>query len=278
MTDAFDSRPVVVGIDGSKSAVRAAVWAADEAIDTDSTLLLLHVVDPRRDDQHAAMAEARHVLRQAWDAVLGAGKPVKIDSDILHGDAASGLVNASRSARVVCVGHKGTHDSAPGHRGATASQVAEDASCTTVVVRHRKKPSPYRYEWIIAVLDESPDSHAVLQTALKGAMLRKAAVLALTSWSTTVRHHPDPAVDDLRAKLDRYLNDADRDNADVLVRAIPMPDHIFNVLEQSAPIDQLVVIGTSNPDLTRELLSRRAAKILRNSDCSLMIARGDAAD
>jgi nucleotide-binding universal stress UspA family protein len=168
MTDAFDSRPVVVGIDGSKSAVRAAVWAADEAIDTDSTLLLLHVVDPRRDDQHAAMAEARHVLRQAWDAVLGAGKPVKIDSDILHGDAASGLVNASRSARVVCVGHKGTHDSAPGHRGATASQVAEDASCTTVVVRHRKKPSPYRYEWIIAVLDESPDSHAVLQTALKG--------------------------------------------------------------------------------------------------------------
>jgi nucleotide-binding universal stress UspA family protein len=109
-------------------------------------------------------------------------------------------------------------------------------------------------------------------------MLRKAAVLALTSWSTTVRHHPDPAVDDLRAKLDRYLNDADRDNADVLVRAIPMPDHIFNVLEQSAPIDQLVVIGTSNPDLTRELLSRRAAKILRNSDCSLMIARGDAAD
>jgi nucleotide-binding universal stress UspA family protein len=50
------------------------------------------------------------------------------------------------------------------------------------------------------------------------------------------------------------------------------------VLEQSASIDQLVVIGTSNPDLTRELLSRQAAKILRNSDCSLMIARGDAAD
>jgi nucleotide-binding universal stress UspA family protein len=45
MTDARDSRPVVVGVDGSKAAVRAAVWAADEAVDTDSTLLLLHVVD-----------------------------------------------------------------------------------------------------------------------------------------------------------------------------------------------------------------------------------------
>ena len=55
-------------------------------------------------------------------------------------------------------------------------------------------------------------------------------------------------------------------------------EYIFNVLEQRASIDQLVVIGTSNPDLTSELLSRRAAKILRKSNCSVMIARGDAAD
>ena len=43
------------------------------------------------------------------------------------------------------------------------------------------------------------------------------------------------------------------------------------VLEQSAPIDQLVVIGTGNPELTGEVFSRRAAKILRKSDCSLMM-------
>lgn len=98
--------------------------------------------------------------------------------------------------------------------------------------------------------------------------------MALTSWSTTVRHHPDPEADDLRAILDRYLNDADRDDAEILVCAIPMPEHILNVLGQSASINQLVVIGTSKPDLTSELLSRRAAKILRKSNCSVMIARG----
>jgi len=102
--------------------------------------------------------------------------------------------------------------------------------------------------------------------------------MALTSWSTTVRHHPDPEADDLRAILDRYLNDADRDDAEILVCAIPMPEHILNVLEQSASINQLVVIGTSTPDLTSELLSRRAAKILRKSNCSVMIAHGDAAE
>jgi nucleotide-binding universal stress UspA family protein len=102
--------------------------------------------------------------------------------------------------------------------------------------------------------------------------------MALTSWSTTVRHHPDPEADDLRATLDRYLNDADRDDADIQVCAIPMPEHIFNVLEQSASIDQLVVIGTSSPDLTSELLSRRAAKILRKSNCSVIIAHGDVSE
>ena len=102
--------------------------------------------------------------------------------------------------------------------------------------------------------------------------------MALTSWSTTVRHHPEPEADDLRATLDRYVNDADRDDADILVRAIPMPEHLFNVLEQSSSIDQLVVIGTSNPDLTSELLGRRAAKILRKSNCSVIIARGDVSE
>ena len=102
--------------------------------------------------------------------------------------------------------------------------------------------------------------------------------MALTSWSTTVRHHPEPEADDLRATLDRYVNDADRDDADILVRAIPMPEHLFNVLEQSVSIDQLVVIGTSNPDLTSELLGRRAAKILRKSNCSVIIAHGDVSE
>jgi nucleotide-binding universal stress UspA family protein len=278
MTEAHDSRPVVVGVDGSKAAVRAAVWAADEAVDTDSTLRLVHVVDPSRDDQDAAMAEGRHSLHEAWEALLAAGKPVKIESDIAYGDAAQRLADASRNARMVCVGHKGAHDSAPCHRGATASQVAENASCTAVVVRHRKEPSPYRYEWVIAVLDESPESHAVLRTAINEALLRNAAILALTSWSTIERRHPDPADHDIRATLDRYLDESGDDDADIQICAIPMPDHIFEVLEESASIDQLVVVGTSNPALTEELLSGHAAKILRGSDCSVMIVRGDAAD
>ena len=275
MTENSVNTSVVVGIDGSKAALRAAIWAADEALDRDSALRLLHVVDPRDSDQEAAIAEARHMLAKAAEAVASAVEQVKVETDIVHGDPATQLVNASRTAGMVCVGYKGGRHSAQRrrHRGAIASEVAKSTLCTAVVVRRRKQPPPYSYEWVIAVLDEKPQSHVVLQTAINEAMLRKAALLALTSWSTTERGRRDRPATDLRAKLESYLDDADSDDADLQVCSIPMPDHIFNVLEQSAPIDQLVVIGTGNPELTGEVFSRRAAKILRKSDCSLMIAR-----
>ena len=50
--------PVVVGIDGSKAAVRAALWAADEAVRHETTLLLVHVIGPASDDRETSMAEA----------------------------------------------------------------------------------------------------------------------------------------------------------------------------------------------------------------------------
>ena len=41
-------------------------------IDGNVGMLLRHVVDPGRGDHDAAMAEARHVLTEAWEPVLGA--------------------------------------------------------------------------------------------------------------------------------------------------------------------------------------------------------------
>ena len=37
---------IVVGVDGSKAAIHAALWAVDEALSRDIPLRLLHAVDP----------------------------------------------------------------------------------------------------------------------------------------------------------------------------------------------------------------------------------------
>ncbi len=213
------------------------------------------------------------MLNEAWDAVVATGKSVKIESDIAHGDAALRLVEESGRAGMVCVGHKGKHDSGPGRRGSTAVQVARSALTTVAVVRHRKLPSPV-HQWIIAVLDESRESRLVLRTALDESALRQGPVLLLTSWSTTRKHGKNANA--LWQRVDRYLDQAY--HGEMQICAIPMPDDIVEFLEQCLSIDQLVIAGANNKALTHELTTARAAKVMRNSNTSLMFVQAGAED
>ena len=270
--------PVMVGVDGSTASLRAALWAADEATARDTTLRLVYVVDPTRtDDLEEAMAQGRHSLHHTWQTITGRDKQVKLESEILQGDPVQTLADASRRASLICVGHKGTKDSAPLPRGSTATGLVKSASTSVAVVRrrHTHRP-PMFHRWIVAVLDESPESHAVLRTAFDEAVLRQAPVLALTSWSTTPPQPQDPAAGDLRAKMDRYLDESRHDPVDVQICVLPIGGDLTNLLEQSAHIDQLVVIGSARHDLLEQLTSAGVHRALRGTDCSIVVVHADA--
>jgi nucleotide-binding universal stress UspA family protein len=273
MNDSAASLPIVVGIDGSKQAVRAAIWAADEAASRDIPLRLFHVVDGQSTDLDRDYAYAEHVLHKAWVAVEKTGKQVKLESDIRQGDPLAELVEVSRKAEMMCVGAKGAITSGKHKPGAVAAALGQSAYCPVAIVRRRHTHGPLPAGlWVIAALDESLASHAVLQTALDEAVLRNAPVLALTPWGTTDAgdDHGDAG---LRAKLRRYLDDAQDDDADVQVCALPKPDTMSNLLEQSATIDQLVIVGPNNPELAAEVVGPKARTILRDTNCSLLILR-----
>lgn len=55
MSDPRPARAVVVGIDGSRAATHAALWAVDEAVNRDIPLRLVYVIDP---SQLSAAGEA----------------------------------------------------------------------------------------------------------------------------------------------------------------------------------------------------------------------------
>ena len=95
--------------------------------------------------------------------------------------------------------------------------------------------------------------------------------MALTSWSTTKRDNDRTAPKGgLWATLARYLTDAQEDDADIQVCALPMPDSILNLFEQSHTIDQLVIVGSSRHELVDELLGSSVRKMLRKANCSLL--------
>ena len=270
------SDPVKVGVDGSKASIRAALWAADEAMARDARLDLVYVVDPSRiDDVDAAMAAARHALHRAWQAVTDSGKHVKVETEILQGDSAIELADTAREASLICVGHKGTNDSSPQPRGATSEALVRMAPGAVAVVRRRHKRPPTCHRWIVVVLDESAESHPVLQAALDEAALREAPVLALTSWSTSSprRVADDTPPHDVRATVDRCLRDTLDGTAAVRVCALPMPSDVTTILQQSAGIDQLLVIGAGRTDVIEQLQEEGARDALRRTDCSILIVR-----
>ena len=106
MHDHYASSPaVVVGIDGSRSAVGAALWAVDEAVSRDIPLRLVSAIDPsdhpNADPEDAAreLATAEIAVRQAYTAVESTDKPVKIEIEILQKNPTRALIESSRSRR-----------------------------------------------------------------------------------------------------------------------------------------------------------------------------------
>jgi nucleotide-binding universal stress UspA family protein len=275
------SGPVMVGIDGSTASVRAAVWAADEAAARDTALDLVYVVDSARaEDSDDAMADARNAIHRAWTAVTDSEKHVKVESEILQGNPAIELANAARRASLICVAHKGAKDSAPLSRGSTASALARMAPTTVAVVRRRhmhRRPSFHR--WIVALMDESSASHAVLRAALDEAAFRGAPVLALTTWSTgdSGESESSTKASGIRAEVARYLTVSREHPSDVQVCALRLPDDLLNLLEQSASIEQLFVVSSGRHDFVDQLTGPRARKAMRGTNCSVLVVHDEGA-
>src|SRR3954469_18382510 len=185
--DSSVSPAVLVGIDGSRSAIDAALWAVDEAVSRDIPLRLVYAIDPScagTDPQLAAreLARAEVAVRQAFTAVESTDKSVKIEVEILQDRPTRALRNASRWAAMLCVGSMGFKHSSQGRIGSTAAALVSSAHCPVAIVRGN---DPLHAEqWVVAEVGESAASDGVLRRALEEAQLRNAPLRVLTTWQS----------------------------------------------------------------------------------------------
>jgi nucleotide-binding universal stress UspA family protein len=281
MDHVFPSASIIVGVDGSDAAVRAAIWATDEAITRDIPLRLVHVISRHPDaslhshDLDPDYARAERLLHQAWTAVEATGEPVKLEMEILRGEPASLLIHASRFAAMLCIGWTDTSHSSSTGLGSIASALSRTAHCTVAVIRGHPRASLVG-RWIIAKVDESTSSEAVLRQAVDEARLRRAPLLALTA--EPGRQRPDPNGESdlaVRLRLDRYLAQPSDEAGEPSVCSLPLGDGVLNYLADNAELAQLVVVGTDDPRLLpeSEMIGSRADAVLRNTNCSVMSVR-----
>ncbi|CAM2803873.1 universal stress protein [Mycobacterium intermedium] len=242
MDDICSAPSVVVGIDGSKAAVQAALWAVDEAVSRDIPLRLVYVInaielsgEPGSDD--ARMAGARLALHDASRAVAATGKPVKIETEILRGKPLNKLLHESANAAMICVGSMGLNHARRG-QGSVAATLAGAALCPVAVI-HRDPKFGATPE-VSAVVAEV-DNGAVLRYAFAEARLRGVPLRAISV-------HPAEAPDDVGAHrtveqphLSRRLARWTRLYPDVQVESEVVHGHACRYMAHHAKTGELLV-------------------------------------
>jgi nucleotide-binding universal stress UspA family protein len=183
-------RPVVVGVDGSQSAMAAVRWAARYASDTGAPLRLLsvatasgtasailpvgvstaglrHPEHPRDGALAAAAAEAVQYAPQSG-----------VSADTVSESVVPALLDASSGARLLVVGTRNRSRVEASLLGSVTARVVADARCPVVVVRGDDDPSGP----IVVAVDTSDSCGPALRFAFEVAAHRRCALVAVHAW------------------------------------------------------------------------------------------------
>jgi nucleotide-binding universal stress UspA family protein len=282
MLEAFPPKSVVVGIDGSQAAVRAALWAVDEVAGTDIPLRLLYIRElsptPSPRESRAAMATAEAAVNDAYHAVTAVGKPVKVEMEIVEGPSVPTLIQASESTPLICVGDVGTGQSSPAGFGSTATALVHDAHCSVAVIRGDHSREETKDRCVVAHVAGCADDHTVLKFAFEEAYRRKARLVVMTAWRSRFDDlRTDKLINDherrMHAILDRFVELWTPHYPEVHVRTIAAYGPLLNYLAEHASSIQLVIVGATQTHEVQQLVSPAADPALRHSDFALLVAR-----
>ena len=273
---------IVVGIDGSKAAVHAALWAVDEAVTRDIPLRLLYAIEPedservRPDRAARKLAIAENAVRYAFTAVEAADKPVKIEVEITQERGITSLIRASASAAMVCIGAVGAHHFQPGRVGSTAAALALSAHCPVAIIRGQGDRAARHAQWIVVDAPSSADNGALLGTAIEEARLCNSPLRAITCRRTVGRDIGDEggsAGGDRRivANLDRRLARWTRSYPDIRVESAAVHGGLLDYLAENGRAVQLLVVSARDHERLQQLVGPIGNAVLHNADCSLLV-------
>lgn len=247
---------IVVGVDGSESALRAVRWAATEAAYREAGVRLVHVRDlplllPAEDLYAETLAEKGREHLAAARAVVHAVAPgVAVASDLLTGQPSAVLVEEAERAGLVVVGSRGLGGFRSLLLGSVANALTAHVRCPVVVLRGESRDGP-----VVVGADGSAGSDNALAFAFDVAAVRGASVVAVLAWSYEGLVDAFPTVTDVvdwdeiaeaqRRLFDDQLAKARERHPDVAVRTVTYRGRPADALLSHADGARMVVVGAS---------------------------------
>jgi nucleotide-binding universal stress UspA family protein len=238
---------IVVGVDGSDSARRAAEWAADVASAWSAPVHLVHAAP-------GGIADSTSVpswLQELHDAVERVGVD-EVESLVVSGSATDALTARSRGAGLVVVGSYGEGAQSGMLAGSAALALVEASECPVAVVRGAAPGlAPPRRGPVVVGTDGAMDDDALhLGAALAVGLGARLSVLH--AWSDIVEdargvHRATSSGTDLAAlavaRLDACLRPLRETHPDLPIERHVVDDTALRALLEQATDARMLVVG-----------------------------------
>ena len=208
---------VVVGVDGSKSALQAVDWAARQCELEHRPLVLVHAVRALNDQANLWLVRAGADVHQVTEQVEAEGwalveevaslvrnrhPDLKVIPILRMEDPRQALLDLAHPASLIVLGSRGRGPVRTLLLGSTSVAVSSHATCPVVVVRPHH-PGEVRRGVLVGV-DGTERSHAILEFAFRQAALHDLPLTVLhVTWeaSALAESGPSPRTDDEEARL-----------------------------------------------------------------------------
>lgn len=291
------SGPVVVGVDGSSSAMAAVDAASREALLRGAELHVVHAfIWPAMHVPPGALPlgppvggvreSVEHLLHEAVDRARAAAPKVQISSAVMPGEPLAALEAESRSAQLIVVGQRGSGGIRELLLGSTAVHLAAHGHCPVMVVRGRAGPQGP----VLVAVDGSPQGRGAVAFAFAEASVRGSELVALHAWSTWSDHgesglgHPVDLVDliadvdQLQAVEERLLAEALSGQRgrypEVTVRPRLVRGRTRPTLIEASEGAQLIVVGArGRGGFAGMLLGSVSQALLHHANCPVIVVR-----
>ncbi|MEU0805190.1 universal stress protein [Streptomyces sp. NPDC005970] len=277
--------PLVVGVDGSDSSLRAVDWAVDEAARRGLTLRLVHAARWERyegnlpsfsADRPAGEVMADHIIASCAERARLRDPDVKVSGEVRPDDAASALLEEGRAAFAVITGNRGRSELSGMLLGSVSLAVAARALCPVIVVRGAERSLRGGFGRVVLAVGDRAEDSAAARFALGEARARGCELHAVRAWRRPAGRHLDDTdhVHEEQAAriLDDALNQVKADEGGTAPRRATVEGPAHRVLlAASADADLLVVGALRRHGHTGLQLGRVSHSVLHHADCPVAV-------
>ncbi|MFE6828448.1 universal stress protein [Streptomyces sp. NPDC057690] len=282
--------PIVVGVDGSESSLRAVDWAADESALRGAPLRLVYASLWERYEGESLAADlgkpseqvtAEDIVRTAARRARTRRPDVEVSTGVLPEEPEYALVREGRNASALVLGTRGRGGLVEMLLGSVSLTVAAHADCPVIVLRgsHDDQVRAGTRGRVVVGIGEKTTNSAALRFAVQEAELRHATLDAVRAWRCPAHEttdHPLLAGEPARLHeqhavevLDRALKDTPA-GVDLRRRTVEGPARRV-LLNASHEADLLVVGARRNPGHLGLQLGRVAHAVLHHCDCAVAV-------